>query len=131
MGFTHYYWLLVSIPFKYMKVDWDDDIPSIWENKPCSSHHQPVLVVWNLWGSFWIIGDYTGNMTFPQWLYMTMDYTWLYMIYPGIYGLYMIIHGISLFHMDPWPPSEKVQRTLQMIVNYVPVTLPQRVQLDP
>ena len=37
----HVYWLVVSIPLKNMKVNWDDDIPNIWENK---SH---VLVTTN------------------------------------------------------------------------------------
>ena len=71
--------------------------------------------------SMGIILDYRG-------LYMEYDFSTMII---HDYGLYMIIHGISLFHMDPWPLSEKVQRTLQMIVNDVPVTLPQRVQLDP
>ena len=25
-------------------VNWDDDIPNIWENKQCSSHHQPDMI---------------------------------------------------------------------------------------
>ena len=33
--------------------------------------------------------------------------------------------------MDPWPLSEKVQKTLQIIVNYTPVPLPKKIRLDP
>ena len=25
-------------------LNWDDDIPNVWENKKCSSHHQPATV---------------------------------------------------------------------------------------
>ena len=30
------YWLVVWTPLKNMKVNWDDEIPNIWENKKCS-----------------------------------------------------------------------------------------------
>ena len=33
--------------------------------------------------------------------------------------------------MDPWPLSEKVRLTLQIIINYTPVTLPKKIRLDP
>ena len=31
-----YDWLVVSIPLKNMKVNWDDEIPNIWRKKKCS-----------------------------------------------------------------------------------------------
>ena len=37
------------IPLKNMKVNWDDDIPKIWKNKTCSSHHQPVIAFKQHW----------------------------------------------------------------------------------
>ena len=37
-------WLLVEpIPLKYMKVNWDDDIPNIWENESHVPNHQPEM----------------------------------------------------------------------------------------
>ena len=43
-----YYWLVVSIPLKNMKVSWDDDIPNIW--KVIKNHvpnHQPnIYICW-------------------------------------------------------------------------------------
>ena len=35
-------WLVVSTPLKHMKVNWDDDIPSIWEIKHVPNH-QPGI----------------------------------------------------------------------------------------
>ena len=37
------HWLAVSSHLKkYEFVNWDVEILNIWENKTCSSHHQPV-----------------------------------------------------------------------------------------
>ena len=33
----------VPTPLKNMKVNWDDDIPNIWQNKSHVPNHQPVL----------------------------------------------------------------------------------------
>ena len=33
-----------ATPLKNMKVNWDDDIPNIWENKKWQPNHQPVMV---------------------------------------------------------------------------------------
>ena len=38
-------WLVISIPPKNMKVNWDDDIPNLWENKSHVPNHQPVVDV--------------------------------------------------------------------------------------
>ena len=36
--------LMFSIPSeKYYIINWDDDIPNIWKNPKCSSHHQPAI----------------------------------------------------------------------------------------
>ena len=35
-------WLVVSNPLKNMNVNWDDEIPNIWENKSHVPNHQPV-----------------------------------------------------------------------------------------
>ena len=39
-----------ATPLKNMKVNWDDDIPNIWENKIDVPNHQPALIVAILWG---------------------------------------------------------------------------------
>ena len=42
-------WLVVEpTPLKNMKVNWDDEIPNIWENKKCSKPpiSYVVLAVW-------------------------------------------------------------------------------------
>ena len=39
--FQQIFWLVVSTPLKNMKVNWDDDIPNIWENKQWQPNHQP------------------------------------------------------------------------------------------
>ena len=39
------YWLVVEpTPLKNMKVNWDDDIPTIWKNNPNVQNHQPVVM---------------------------------------------------------------------------------------
>ena len=39
-----FFWLVVGPPlWKIMKVNWDDDIPNIWENKKWQPNHQPEL----------------------------------------------------------------------------------------
>ena len=38
-----------ATPLKNMKVNWDDDIPNIWENKKWQPNHQPGLF-WGLVG---------------------------------------------------------------------------------
>ena len=41
--FSHMvYWLVVWTPLKNMNVNWDDEIPNIWENKKRQPNHQPV-----------------------------------------------------------------------------------------
>ena len=40
MQFTNLNWLVVSIPLKNMKVNWDDDIPNLWENTSHVPNHQ-------------------------------------------------------------------------------------------
>ena len=40
-------WLVVSTPLKNMKVNWDDEIPNIWENKFDVPNHQPVINPWH------------------------------------------------------------------------------------
>ena len=42
--YSYLFWLVVSTPLKNMNVNWDDEIPNIWKNKTCSSHHQPGIV---------------------------------------------------------------------------------------
>ena len=37
-------WLVVWTPLKNMKVNWDDDIPNIWENKKWQPNHQPGVL---------------------------------------------------------------------------------------
>ena len=34
----------IPTPLKHMKVNWDDDIPNIWENKSHVPNHQSELV---------------------------------------------------------------------------------------
>ena len=36
-------WLVLWTPLKNMKVNWDDDIPNIWENKKWQPNHQPAM----------------------------------------------------------------------------------------
>ena len=36
-------WWARATPLKNMKVNWDDEIPNIWENKIDVPNHQPVL----------------------------------------------------------------------------------------
>ena len=39
-----FFWLVVGPPlWKNMKVNWDDDIPNIWENKKWQPNHQPGI----------------------------------------------------------------------------------------
>ena len=38
------FWLVVWSPLKNMKVNWDDDIPNIWENKPVMFQSPPTRV---------------------------------------------------------------------------------------
>ena len=41
-----------ATPLKNMKVNWDDDIPNIWENKKWQPNHQPdnyIYIVHILW----------------------------------------------------------------------------------
>ena len=35
-------WLVVWIPLKHMKINWDDEIPNIWQNRKWQPNHQPV-----------------------------------------------------------------------------------------
>ena len=48
---------------KYEFVNWDDDIPKIWKNNTCSSHHQPVMALWgsNL-GFFFLIFEMSWDL---------------------------------------------------------------------
>ena len=56
-------WLLVggwATPLKSMKVNWDDEIPNIWENKTWQPNHQPNEVhfqergfQWHCWRLCW------------------------------------------------------------------------------
>ena len=34
----------LATPLKNMKVNWDDDIPNLWENKTWQPNHQSVMV---------------------------------------------------------------------------------------
>ena len=43
-------WLVVWTPLKNMKVNWDDDIPNIWENRIDVPNHQPACTS-DCWGS--------------------------------------------------------------------------------
>ena len=36
-----YDWLVVSTPLKNMNVNWDYEIPNIWENRKWQPNHQP------------------------------------------------------------------------------------------
>ena len=36
-----------ATPLKNMKVNWDDDIPNIWENNPNVPNHQPAMYIAN------------------------------------------------------------------------------------
>ena len=40
-------WLVVSTPLKKILVNWDDDIPNIWDNKIDVPNHQPEMVMFN------------------------------------------------------------------------------------
>ena len=50
-------WLVVRPPLwkKNMKVNWDDDIPNIWEHKIDVPNHQPVYHVGHISVAFWTI----------------------------------------------------------------------------
>ena len=37
------WWLGLNPSEKYDFVNWDDDIPNIWENKKWQPNHQPVM----------------------------------------------------------------------------------------
>ena len=39
----HMVWLVVWTPLKNRKVNWDHEIPNIWENKKWQPNHQPVV----------------------------------------------------------------------------------------
>ena len=57
------FWLVVGPPLWTMKVNWDDDIPNIWENEKCSKpptsspknvpNHQPVFQVFSFRSKIW------------------------------------------------------------------------------
>ena len=45
---------MVSTPLKNMKVNWDDKIPNIWENKKWQPNHQPDIVWYPSVSQFYI-----------------------------------------------------------------------------
>ena len=50
-------WLVVWTPLKNMKVNWDDEIPNIWENKKWQPNQQPVILEY--------VHFYVQNMILP------------------------------------------------------------------
>ena len=40
---ARFIWLVVWTPLKNMNVNWDDEIPNIWENQIDVPNHEPVM----------------------------------------------------------------------------------------
>ena len=51
-----------ATPLKNLKVNWDDEIPNIWENKTCSKPPTSVFIIAINSGKDYSKGDWGQNM---------------------------------------------------------------------
>ena len=79
-----------ATPLKNMKVNWDDEIPNIWENKQWQPNHQPVLLCEFLFCRYLhhkkYLGLYTHSSTYVH------PYHWWYK-HLHIWSWYSSLHG--------------------------------------